>query len=307
MTLTTDLEKLPFIQPVAAAIYLVGGPGEGRFPHCNSFLLRGDRTVLIDAGVGVPRIQAIDDVVRIDTLVVSHPHPDHILAWHALADRELMIPVQTADSVFDLNQLGCRFVEGREDAAYWAHTVKNQLGIHPMRPPDRRFADGETLDFGPIQLQAIHAPGHLIDHYCFMERESGTLFSIDIDFTGFGPWYGNPESDLHLFRQSVAMLQTLAFERICTSHKAPIAAADADQAFGDYLAAFERHQHLILALCRKGMDLAAMVQESPFYRNRMVDATFQRIFETQMIWKNVERLISDGRVVEKKGCYVAID
>ena len=307
MTPTTDLEKLPFVQPVNTTIYLVGGPGEGRFPHCNSFLLRGDRTILIDAGIGVQRIKAIDRVLRVDTLVVSHPHPDHILAWHVLADRELLLPVQTPDSVFDLKQLGRRFVEGREDAAYWTHMVKKWLGLNPMRPPDRRFADGETLDFGPIQLQAIHAPGHLIDHYCFMETESGTLFSIDIDFTGFGPWYGNPESDLHLFRQSVAMLQTLAFERICTSHKAPIAAADAGQAFSDYLAAFDRHQQLILALCRKGMDMGAMVMESPFYRNRMPDATFQRIFETQMIRKNVERLISDGRVVEKKGCYVAID
>jgi glyoxylase-like metal-dependent hydrolase (beta-lactamase superfamily II) len=307
MTPTTDLEKLPFVQPVTATIYLVGGPGEGRFPHCNSFLLRGDRTVLIDAGIGVQRVKAIDRALHIDTLVVSHPHPDHILAWHALADRELLLPVQTPDSVFDLNALGRRFVEGKEDAAYWTHTVKQWLGLHPMRPPDRRFADGETLDFGPIQLRAIHAPGHLIDHYCFMETESRTLFSIDIDFTGFGPWYGNPESDLRLFRQSVAMLQTLAFEHICTSHKAPIAAADAGQAFGDYLAAFERHQQIILALCRKGMDMGTMVMESPFYRNRMPDTTFQRIFETQMIRKNVELLLTDGRVVEKQSHYLALD
>ncbi|WP_419658748.1 beta-lactamase domain protein [Desulfosarcina variabilis str. Montpellier] len=307
MTLTTDLEKLPFVQPVSPIIYLVGGPGEGRFPHCNSFLLRGDRTILIDAGIGVQRIEAIDRALRIDTLVVSHPHPDHILAWHALSDRELLLPAQTPDSVFDLNQLGRRFVEGPEDAAYWTHMVKKWLDLHPMRPPDRRFADGETIDFGPIQLQAIHAPGHLIDHYCFMETGSRTLFSIDIDFTGFGPWYGNPESDLCLFRQSVAMLQTLAFERICTSHKAPIEAADAGQAFCDYLAAFDRHQQLILALCRKGMDLAAMLRESPFYRNRMSDATFQRIFETQMIRKNIELLITGGWVVEKKGQYLALD
>lgn len=89
-----------------------GGPGKSRFPHCNSFLLHGDRT------------------------------------------------------------------------------GEHRLGIRPMRPPDRRFADGTILDIGPIQLQAIHAPDHLIDHYCFMELGSKTLFPIDIAFTGFGPWYG---------------------------------------------------------------------------------------------------------------------
>ena len=307
MTPTADLEKLPFVQPVTPAIYLVGGPGKSRFPHCSSFLLIGDRTILIDAGIGSRRIADIDSVLRIDTLVISHPHPDHILAWHTLADRELLLPAETPDSVFDLTQLGRRFVEGREDAAYWARTVKNRLGIHPMRPPDRRFDDGQTLDFGPIQLQAIHAPGHLIDHYCFMELGSKTLFSIDVDFTGFGPWYGNPESDLHHFQKSVAMLQRLSFDRICTSHKRPISAADADQAFSDYMAAFDRHQQNVFDLCRQGMDLEAMLRVSPFYRNRMPDAIFQRIFETQMIRKNIELLIADGRVVEKQGKYFALD
>lgn len=307
MTSTTDLQKLPFVQPVTATIYMIGGPGKGRFPHCNSFLLCGDRTVLIDAGIGTQRISEIDSVLHIDTLVVSHPHPDHILAWHMLADRELLLPAQTPDSVFDLNQLGRRFVEGHEDAAYWSNTVKNRLGIHPMRPPDQRFADGEILDFDPIQLKAIHAPGHLIDHYCFMELHSRTLFSIDIDFTGFGPWYGNPESDLRHFRQSVAMLRQLPFDRICTSHKHPIAAANAGQAFDQYLAAFDRHQESVLDLCRQDMDLEAMQQASPFYRNRMPDATFQRIFETQMIRKNIEMLIDNGRVVEKHGHYLALD
>lgn len=302
-----SLEKLPFLLPVTSTIYLAGGPGKGRFPHCNSFLLRGDRTVLIDAGIGVQRINDIDRQMRIDTLVVSHPHPDHILAWHVLADRELILPAETPDSVFDLTRLGRRFVEGREDAAYWTQVVKNRLGIHPMRPPDRRFADGQILDFGAIQLQAIHAPGHLIDHYCFMELRSKTLFSIDVDFTGFGPWYGNPESDLHRFRESVAMLRRLPFNRICSSHKHPIAGVDADLAFSHYLDAFERHKQSIFDLCRQGMDLEAMQKASPFYRNRMPDATFQRIFETQMIRKNLELLIADGLVVEKQGRYLALD
>ena len=95
--------------------------------------------------------------------------------------------------------------------------AESRLGIHPLRRPDRRFDDGEILDFGSIQLQAIHAPGHLDDHYCFLEVTSGTLFSIDIDFTGFGPWYGNPEGDIRQFRNSVLMLRNLPFNRICAS------------------------------------------------------------------------------------------
>lgn len=188
----SPFKPLPFIHPVAPNVFLAAGPGAGRFPYCNAFLLTGDRTVLIDTGIGERRIREIDRRQRIDTLVISHSHPDHLLAWHGLRDRELLLPVQTPDSVHDLREMGLRFTGTPADADYWATMAQNDLGLHPLRPPDRRFADGERLDFGAVQLEAIHAPGHLDDHYCFFETRSGTLFSIDIDFTGFGPWYGSP-------------------------------------------------------------------------------------------------------------------
>ena len=307
MTITTELEKLPYVHPITTGIYLVSGPDGSRFPHGNGFLLCGDRTVLIDTGIGAERIEAIDNILRIDSLVISHPHPDHILAWHALADRELLLPAQTDESVNDLRTLGRRFVEGDEDAAYWTWVAENRLGLHPLRTPDRRFDDGQVLDFGTVQLQAIRVPGHLIDHYCFLERNTKTLFSTDVDFTGFGPWYGNPEGDPALLLRNVTMLRQLPFEIVCSSHQHPIAAADADRAFDDFLAKFNRQQEQVLDLCRQGMDLAAMLRASPFYRNRLFDSTLQRIFESQMIRKNLALLIADEQVVEKGGRYLVAD
>lgn len=150
-------------------------------------MLAGDRTALIDAGIGQARIREIDSRSRIDALVISHSHPDHILAWHVPADRQLLLPEQTPESVSDLRLLGHRFVEGRQDA------------------------------------------------------------------------------------------------------------------FDRYLAAFDRRRELVFDLCRKPADLEAMVRHSPFYRNRMYDATLQRIFETRMVRKNLEVLIAQGVVVKKQG------
>ncbi|MBR9988040.1 MAG: MBL fold metallo-hydrolase [Desulfosarcina sp.] len=300
------LDEIHFIQPVDKGIWLITGPGKGRFPHCNGFLMIGDRTVLIDAGIGVERIVEIDRRMRIDALIISHSHPDHILSWHVLNDRQLLLPAQTPASVGDLRLLGQRFVEGRQEAQYWTWVASDRLGIHPMRRPDHQFDDGEILDFGSIQLQAIHAPGHLDDHYCFLEKITGTLFSVDIDFTGFGPWYGNPEGDIHRFRKSVSMLRDLPYRRICSAHKLPIARSDADEAFDRYLGAFDRQKTAVFALCRQGMDLTAMVGNSPFYRNRMRDGRLQRIFETQMIRKNLALLVQENRIVEESGIYRAI-
>ncbi|WP_246804165.1 MBL fold metallo-hydrolase [Desulfosarcina cetonica] len=219
-----------------------------------------------------------------------------------LRDRQLWLPAETPETVEDLVLLGRRFVEGEADARYWTDVVRDRLGIHPLRPPDRRFTDGDVLDFGAIQLRAIHAPGHLRDHYCFLETTTRTLLTTDIDFTGFGPWYGNPEGDIDRFRQSVMMLRDMVCEWVGSSHKRPIAGKKADAAFAQFLERFEQQKMAVLALCQ-GVDLEAMIQASPFYNNRMPDPRMQRIFETQMIRKNLARLLDEGRIIEKSGYY----
>jgi hypothetical protein len=103
----------------------------------------------------------------------------------------------------------------------------------------------------------------------------------------------------------VSMLRNLPYHQICSSHKLPIARSDADEAFERYLMAFDRQKAAIFDLCRKGMDLTAMVRHSPLYRNRMPDSTLQQIFETQMIRKNLALLLREDRIVEDKGTYRA--
>ena len=301
-----SIANIPFLAPVVDGIWLVKAPRKSRFPHCNGFLMAGNRVVLLDTGIGAGRIAEIDRLMRIDTLIISHSHPDHILAWHLLADRQLLLPAETPASVQDLGLLGRRFVADHTDAQYWTWVAKSRLGIRPLRQPDQRFRDGQTLDFGSIQLEAIHTPGHLDDHYCFLERHSGTLFSTDIDFTGFGPWYGNPEGNIDQFRASVKQLRGLPFKRICSAHKPPIAKVDAADAFRRYESAFDRQKAAVFDLCRQAMSLEAMVRYSPFYKNRMPDSTLQRIFETQMIRKNLDVLIRENRITTRRGRYEAI-
>ena len=297
------IDALDFLQPMAPGIWMAVGPAGNRFPHSNAFLLTGGRTVLIDAGIGMERIQMIDDRLPIDTLIISHPHPDHLMAWHALADRELLLPAEATDAVEDLRLLGQRFVADRDGSRHWTHVAEKRFGIHPVRSPEGRFADGETLDLGTLQLEAIRAPGHLEDHYCFLETVTGTLFSIDIDFTSFGPWYGNPEGDIERFQNSVRMLRELPFRQVCSSHKLPIDAAEAPAAFDRFLRAFDCQRELVFDLCRQGASLEELVAHSPFYRNRMPDGILQRVFETQMIRKNLALLLGDGRIMDVDGCY----
>ena len=79
--------------------------------------------------------------------------------------------------------------------------------------------------------------------------------------------------------------------------------ADAHQAFARYLDAFDRQRELVFDLCKPSADLESLVRRSPFYRNRMPDGTLQRIFETQMIRKNLFWLTQESRIVNENGRY----
>lgn len=296
---TKELLSKGWLVPLTGNMYVAPAPGNSRFPFCNSFLIDGSETVLIDAGLGVERLRALDRIKRIDILIISHSHPDHILAWHLLKDRFLFMPRETPDTVADIYQLGLRFTDTQAKAIHWAHRVGRELGVQPLRKPDGRYGDGDIFEVAGVRLQAIHAPGHLDDHYCFLEIKSQTLFTTDIDFTTFGPWYGNPECDIPMFKKSIHKVMAYPHQRVCSSHK-PAFEGDATGRFQSYLNIFDRHAQAVLNLCASGLSLKEMVAASPFYRNKAPDKIIQNVFEEQMIVKNLD-VLSQQKKVERVG------
>jgi len=298
----TALDKRNDILRLGKGLYCILAPHGARFPYCNSFLVTGSETAIIDTGIGRDKLKEIDSLARIDTLIISHSHPDHILAWDILEDRRILLPVETPESIKDLQELGERFTGTPENGAMWAERVGRGLGIRPLREPDARFSNGDIFDFGSVRLEALSAPGHLDDHYCFFDHESGTLLTIDIDFTSFGPWYANPEGSIELFEQSVKRVMEIERSRVCSSHKKPVEGRG-HELFQAFLDAFDRQRSEVEALCEKPATVAEMVAVSPFYRNRLFDRQIQNIFEEQMIRKNLDLLVREGRVTEHDGFY----
>lgn len=292
----TDISRL------CEHIFFVAGENRGRFPACHGLLLKGNETVLIDAGVGEARIAEIDRTDRIDVLIVTHSHPDHIRHWYLLEDRLIVMPRETPDSVADLDRLGQRFMGSADAGKEWARYVRT-FGVRGVRKPDRRYSDGEVLELGGCRLEAIRAPGHLTDHYCFFDRATRTLLTTDIDLTSFGPWYGNPEADIETFRDDVKRVMSLPYERVCSSHRMPIT-GDASEYFQKFLESFSRQSRAVLDLCDPPASLEDIVAASPIYGNGLADKFLQKAFETTMVKKNIEILLRDGSLEEQRGRYV---
>lgn len=290
--------------PMAKNLFWVKAPGKGRFPYCNGFLITGAQTVLIDAGMGEEIIREIDNFQRIDFLLISHSHPDHVLYWHLLQDRHIMMPQETPDGITDLLELGLRFTGSEEKAVHWKKRIGDGFGLQALREPDARYSDEQVFDFGGVRIKAIHAPGHLEDHYCFLVDDS-VLLTTDIDFDSFGPWYGNPECDIKQFKESIQKVRTIPCNLVCSSHRPPIASADSQQAFDEYLAHFDRQQKAVLDLCEQPISLDELVNKSPIYWDKLPDKNVQKIFETNIVQKILDQAAEAGLVKEDNGLWMA--
>lgn len=163
-----------------------GDDGAARFPVA-SFVLRGDRTVLVDAGVG-PRSGGtlsggalLEELAilgltpgDIDVLAVSHLHLDHD-GWIATADRGITFPNATV-------HVGrgdyAMFVEGDEadgPLAMAPHLREAMRALHD----DGRVAlvDDDSTEIAP-GVVAVPTPGHTPGHLAFAIRDGGEQLFI---------------------------------------------------------------------------------------------------------------------------------
>ncbi|MCD6298408.1 MAG: MBL fold metallo-hydrolase, partial [Deltaproteobacteria bacterium] len=165
------------------------------------------------------------------------------------------------------------------------------------------FENGHVFDFGKTKMKAVHAPGHTDDHYCFYLPNEKIMLTTDIDFTSFGPWYGNPESDIDIFIDSIERLRGYDIETVLSSHLGVIK-NNIEEKFDQFLAVFEERDEKILEFLGSPRSIEDFVEEALIYHRYPYAESILRFFEAQMIEKHLKRLISRGLVREVDGKFV---
>ncbi|WP_165487859.1 MBL fold metallo-hydrolase [Aeropyrum pernix] len=196
-----------------AGARLVPGPLGGRFPFSNCVLVEdAGFKVLVDTGCE-PWERGLVDV---DVVVFTHFHPDHIRGFHRLRAGRVAAPEGEEPYAGRLERLALRFAGERWRE--WISMARLVMDLEGVPEPGEYFRPGEDLCFRGVCIKTYPARGHLQTH-TLLELPGGLVHLVDIDLTGFGPWYGNPEASPELFLLDIEAAAAMEARSYLSAHK----------------------------------------------------------------------------------------
>ncbi len=290
---------------ITEKIHVIQGKNRSRSPFANAILILDKTHALMDAGCGLATIETIARQIGIDIVITSHSHPDHTAGVHLvqkISNPCIAVPQEHAQSISCADSLALRFVE-KELAQLWKDYYLPVTGFRDFSPTGT-FAHGQEFSFGQTRFIALHTPGHLEDHYCLFEPDQKIVIGFDIDLSPFGPWYGNPESDIEQFKRSIAVVGSLPAEVYITSHSKPVKGSYIARRLNAYTKAFDERDETILKHMPGGdwLEIEKLVMESPIYEvDHSEPDRILKYGETQMVLKHLFGLAEKGLVSEHDG------
>ena len=170
-------------------------PGPMTDAGTNTYLF-GDREVaVVDPGpLEQSHIDAILDAEgdRIRWILATHTHPDHSPAVKPLADA-------TGATVYGMLAVDRMF----QDQTF---------------EPDVEMVHDDQLKTDEFTLRALHTPGHVNNHLCFLLEEEGLLMAGDHIMNGSTVVIVPPGGDMKAYIESLQLLLEYRVKKIAPAH-----------------------------------------------------------------------------------------
>jgi glyoxylase-like metal-dependent hydrolase (beta-lactamase superfamily II) len=184
---------------VAPDLVMITEPHVHPLLRANIWWIRGERDVVIDAGLGVVSLRSsIPEMFdRNPLLIISHAHLDHAggayefeEVWvHETEAATLQHPPLTSLETSELYpSLGIPLDDvNRHDVMlerlpHPAYRL-DEYRLNPVRAP-RRLKDGAVIRTAESEFEVISTPGHSPGSICVMDRAKKRLYTGDVIYEG---------------------------------------------------------------------------------------------------------------------------
>ncbi len=180
--------------PVLRVLGNNAGPMTG--PGTNSYIVGSDRLAVVDPGPAdaehIARLLDIIDGRPVEAVFVTHTHGDHSPGT-ALLLRHI-----------DTQVVGLPAPQGS--------------GQDPSFTPSRRYEDGESIGCADFAIKLLHTPGHVSNHFCFLLKGEGVLFTGDHILEGTTPVILPPDGNMRDYLNSLQRLKSETLRFIAPAH-----------------------------------------------------------------------------------------
>lgn len=289
--------------PVTDHIYMISGNNQGHFPSSFCFYIDDKQKVLIDTPLDREFPNLLGDR-KVDLIINSHFHRDHTGCNDLFPQARIMAHPLDIPPMESLNVFCYHYGFDNYGTKELQQGLVKWLGYQPCTV-DQAIEDGDIIELGKNKLEVIHTPGHTPGHCAFFERESGILFSGDIDLTSFGPWYGNLTSDVDDIIESINKIIQLNPRIILSSHKG-IVDHNVSGRLQKYLQKVYQNENRILETLRRPTNLDTLTQKKLIYGKWHEPYIVYEFFEQLSLIVHLRRLLKLGTVKQIGDKYVSM-
>ena len=169
----------------ATDVYYVDTGMYGTAEYGAVYILDAERPAVVDTGIGTNKEYLFDaletvgiDLADLEVIAPTHVHLDHAGGAGFLAEKAPNAEVY-------VHEIGARHLV---DPSYLVEGTKAAVGdqwqfyVEPKPVPEDRITeltDGDVIDLGDHELEAIHAPGHAPHQVIFHDEPDRAVYVAD--------------------------------------------------------------------------------------------------------------------------------
>jgi len=302
------MELNDIIQPLSEEfknIFFIKGQRNGRYPYSHSLLLED---CLIDTGISSKHVRIVKRNFRINNVLLSHWHEDHISSNRLLKNAKFLSHAKDKPLIEDVNKFIEYYGLNNTPAEKLLQPIIEGFQIENTKI-EKTIEDNEIIEIGDnLRLKVVHTPGHTAGHCCFYEESTKIAFLADIDLTKFA-FYGCIDSNLIDFEESIEKLKKLEIEIAITGHDKGVCqgARNIKNELDAYLSIMHKRDERILQNLseKKPIKIEDLMYKNIIYRTyNEIEKEFEYIAEKIMIQKHFDKLLEKDLIEPKDNGYV---